>query len=55
MVDEPSFPGFGLKSKDVEDGKLVVFPRGVKPDGEGVRQQYLRSHGKLNLLSKIIE
>lgn len=39
------FVGFGKKSADPEDGKLVIFPRGAKPDPEDVRQTYVRTHG----------
>ena len=40
VTKEKEFVGFGLKSADVEDGKLIIFPRGVHPDSEEVRKQY---------------
>ena len=55
VTKEESFPGFGMKSKDVADGKLVVFPRGVQPDTEEMRKQYLKSHGELLLVLDLVQ
>lgn len=39
------FQGFGMKSKDVADGKLVIFPRGHKPNDEETAARYRFTHG----------
>lgn len=37
--------GFGLPSSETEDGKEVIFPRGVLPEKEAIRQRYVKTHG----------
>eukprot|EP00746_Dinoflagellata_sp_MGD_P162671 gnl/MRDRNA2_/MRDRNA2_90329_c0_seq1.p1 gnl/MRDRNA2_/MRDRNA2_90329_c0~~gnl/MRDRNA2_/MRDRNA2_90329_c0_seq1.p1 ORF type:complete len:513 (+),score=78.21 gnl/MRDRNA2_/MRDRNA2_90329_c0_seq1:64-1602(+) len=37
--------GFGVPSAEAEDGKEVIFPRGVKPEEEYIRQRYVKTHG----------
>lgn len=37
--------GFGVPSPPVDDGKEVIFPRGVKPEEEHIRQRYIKTHG----------
>jgi len=37
--------GFGLPSPPADDGKEVIFPRGVKPEEEWIRQRYVKTHG----------
>jgi len=41
----PDFEGFGKKSGPVEDGKDVVFPRGIKPETEDNHAKYVKTHG----------
>jgi EF-hand domain-containing family member B len=50
VTKEESFPGFGVKSKEVADGKLVIFPRGVKPDSKEVVDNYKFTHGEGNAI-----
>jgi hypothetical protein len=37
--------GFGQPSAESQDGKEVVFPRGVVPETEFIRQRYVKTHG----------
>lgn len=45
VTKESTFPGFGKESEEQEDGKLSIFPRGVKPEDESIRKMYVRTHG----------
>uniref|UniRef100_A0A0G4I4K9 EFHB C-terminal EF-hand domain-containing protein n=1 Tax=Chromera velia CCMP2878 TaxID=1169474 RepID=A0A0G4I4K9_9ALVE len=47
-VKEPAFPGFGIKQgpDEFDLAKKAIFPRGVEPESEDVRQQYIRSHSQ---------
>jgi hypothetical protein len=37
-TQNPAFEGFGKKTGPVQDGKEVVFPRGVVPDSQGAHK-----------------
>jgi hypothetical protein len=37
--------GYGKKNGEPEDGKEAIFPRGVEPEPEHIRQRYVKTHG----------
>ncbi|CAD7963089.1 unnamed protein product [Amoebophrya sp. A25] len=41
----PTFNGFGKASADRQDGKLVIFPRGMMPDSKEHVEMYRFTHG----------
>jgi hypothetical protein len=44
-TEAPEFHGFGKKAGPVQDGKEVLFPRGVLPESEGAHKNYVKTHG----------
>lgn len=44
-TQHPEFEGFGKKCGPIQDGKEVIFPRGVLPETEAVHNTYVKTHG----------
>jgi len=44
-TQKPTFDGFGKKSGPIQDGKEVLFPRGVLPESEEAHRNYVKTHG----------
>jgi hypothetical protein len=42
---QPEFEGFGKRCGPIQDGKEVIFPRGVLPVSEEHHKNYVKTHG----------